>query len=153
MTLAARDILSDCETILEMMEVETNPKRLRVLWIGALAILRMVGHILDKVDCSDPKIRLVVDEKWSDLKCEPIFSKFIEKRRNLAIKKGEVGLRGESEITVLIQSNSSRPTVATFQDCLFMPLESGFRAGEDGRDVYRDAIDWWDAVLEEIESV
>lgn len=37
-------------------------------------------------------------------------------------------------------------------DCLFMPLERGFRAGEDGRDVYKDALDWWDAILEEIES-
>ena len=35
---------------------------------------------------------------------------------------------------------------------LFRPVTGGFGAGEDARDVYRGAIEWWDAELSRLEA-
>ena len=35
---------------------------------------------------------------------------------------------------------------------LFRPIETGFGAEEDARDVYREALQWWDAELSRIEA-
>ena len=51
MTAAARKVLADCEVALEMLEEEEDEQRWRVLWAGAMALLRAVGHVLQKVDC------------------------------------------------------------------------------------------------------
>ena len=135
-----------------MMEVETDLRRLRVLWIGSLAMLRMVGHVLDKVDGKDPAVRAAINSRWPTLKREPIFEHFINSRRDLALKEGEIDLFDQSSINVMMESPAGSKRLATIEDCLFMPLQHGFRAGEDGRDVFRDALDWWDAVLEELEG-
>ena len=50
MTVAARRVLADCEVVLEMLDAEREEQRWRVLWVGALALLRAVGHVLRKVD-------------------------------------------------------------------------------------------------------
>lgn len=40
----------------------------------------------------------------------------------------------------------------TLDECIFKPLLDGPFAGEDGRDVARDAISWWEGQLSEITS-
>ena len=34
---------------------------------------------------------------------------------------------------------------------IYRPIIDGFREGDDARDVYREALDWWDAELSFIE--
>ena len=43
-------------------------------------------------------------------------------------------------------------TLVALEENLIRPLEEGFGMGEDERDVYRDALHWWDAELSRIES-
>lgn len=69
MTAAARRVLADCEAAVEMLENEHDEQRWRVLWIGAMALLRVVGHVLRKVDGEIPRQRAVIDaayRRWSD---------------------------------------------------------------------------------------
>lgn len=35
---------------------------------------------------------------------------------------------------------------------LYRPIEEGFQVGEDARDVYVNAIEWWDMELSRIEA-
>jgi hypothetical protein len=60
-------------------------------WAGLVALLRSVGHVLDKVDgATDPRLRHAIDAAWkelSDSKPEPkIFWEFIEAERNNVLK-------------------------------------------------------------------
>lgn len=36
-------------------------------------------------------------------------------------------------------------------DNIYRPIIEGFREGDDARDVYADALKWWDQELSEIE--
>ena len=152
MPRTARKVLGDCKIILEMMEKESNADRLRVLWIGSLALLRMVGHVLYKVDAEDPIISARLDHCWPKFKSHPIFDKFINDSRNRALKEYSLDLYDESTVVVVSTDENGRELPKLFNNCMFMPLLDGFMAGEDGRDVYRGAIDWWDSVLTEVES-
>ncbi len=43
--------------------------------------------------------------------------------------------------------------IAPIGDNVYRPLLSGFREGDDARDVLSDAIDWWETELSSIEAV
>ena len=86
MTAAARWVLDDCKAALEMLEEERGEQRWRVLWIGAVALLRAVGHVLQKVDGKNPDQRDVIDaayRSWtSGQSRHAVFREFIEEERN-----------------------------------------------------------------------
>ena len=46
----ARRVLSDCKYALDMLQVESRPASFRVLWVAGIALVRAVGHVLQKVD-------------------------------------------------------------------------------------------------------
>lgn len=54
MTEAARKVLEDCKAALDMLDEEGDEQRWRVLWAGAMALVRAVGHVLQKIDGEDP---------------------------------------------------------------------------------------------------
>jgi hypothetical protein len=35
---------------------------------------------------------------------------------------------------------------------VYRPIIQGYREGDDARDVYQDALDWWDAQLNSIDA-
>jgi hypothetical protein len=154
MALAARKVLDDCSIALEMMENETDPDRLRVLWIGSMALIRLVGHVLRETDGKNPLYRDAIDRHWEYLQNsgDPTFHQFIKASRDRAVKRYEIDFRSEPNITLAIQRKDGSLDTFELEDCIFMPLEAGWRTGSDARDVYRDAIDWWDHDLEEIEK-
>ena len=67
MTAAARRVMDDCEAALDMLQDEEDERRWRVLWAGAMALLRTVGHVLRNVDGADPRVRPVVDAAWASV--------------------------------------------------------------------------------------
>ena len=85
MTAAARQVLADCEAALEMLEDERGEQRWIVLWIGAMALLRAVGHVLRKVDGEIPRQRAAIDaayQSWTARRPEhAVFRDFIEEER------------------------------------------------------------------------
>lgn len=54
-------------------------------------------------------------------------------------------LRRESDAAIVTEEQ-----VAPIGDNIYRPLLSGFREGDDARDVLSDAIEWWEVELAEI---
>lgn len=84
----------------------------RVLWLGCLALLRAVGHVLEKVDsghgqAAKARIKKAWDE-WKDVheKEHGIFRDFIEKERNRLLKEGS--FRTEPEPIYLFTEDGDR---------------------------------------------
>ena len=148
-----------------MLEDETGEQRWRILWAGAMALLRAVGHVLRKVDAKDGSVRPFVEEAWerwnSDRVTNGVFWEFILDERNAILKEyrfsvldasvvglGLVDTRGDKDVGDGVVYEG--PIV--LEENLFRPLEQGFGVGEDARDVYRDALRWWKRELSRIEA-
>ena len=162
MTTASREVLDDCRVVLEMLDDEKDEQRWRVLWAGAMALIRTVGHVLLKVDGEDPKIRPHVDAAWDRWKTDrvtnAIFWDFIEKERNNILKEYEFSVLDSSVAglaPVEIDRHTGHAVAVEFgylDENLFRPIERRFGKGEDSRDVYVEALRWWDAELLRIDE-
>tara|TARA_R110002072_G_scaffold19100_30_gene71223 strand:- start:23130 stop:23558 length:429 start_codon:yes stop_codon:yes gene_type:complete len=137
-----------------MLEDETDPDHFRVLWVSALSLLRAVGHVLAKVDAVEPNLRASANaafKTWKDIaNGHEVFTEFIENSRNLILK--EYGFRVDLRETIPL-SVMEGTCIDTFDlgENIFRPLVGGYGAGEDCRDIYAFAIEWWENQLEEIE--
>jgi hypothetical protein len=155
MTRAARQVLSDCHLALEMMEIESDPDRLRVQWIGALALVRLVGDALSKIDSVDqPDLAQLIERHWNLLRSskEVIFWEFIKGARDRAVHLYDVDIYESEVVDIAIELPDGTMHYDKLDDCMFMPLQNGFGKGEDARDIYRDALNWWDSQLTGIEG-
>jgi hypothetical protein len=149
----AEIVLDDCRAVLDWIEDARNEQEFRVRWVGLVALLRAVGHVLDKVDgTSDPRLRQAIDKKWQDWHREPdrhrIFWEFIEAERNSILKTYEMGYQ-QGDVPVVVEATAG-PQLFVLHEALFKPLVDGPFAGEDARDVARDAISWWEQQLSSI---
>ena len=162
MTTAAREVLDDCRVVLEMLDDEKDEQRWRVLWAGAMALVRTVGHVLRNVDGKDPTVRPHVDSAWDRWKADrvtnAIFWDFIEKERNNILKEYEFSVLDSSVAglaAVEIDPHTGHAVAVEFgylDENLFRPIEKGFGKEEDPRDVYQEALEWWDAELSRIDE-
>lgn len=151
MTEKARAVLSDAEYAWNRLELSDDSTEHRVLWFATVALLRAVGHVLDKVDGpSDPAIATATKEAWrrwhADPLSYPIFHKFVDEERNILLK--EYAHRYEENPGPVYAAGE----VFILDDFLFAPLAAGRFAGQDGRDVAREAIDWWVVELDAIDA-
>lgn len=157
MTVAARRVLADCEVVLEMLDDERDEQRWRVLWVGAVALLRAVGHVLWNVDGQTPQARAAMKaayENWNKPE-QPehlIFRDFVDKQRNNIVKEYRMNVLDSAEVPVVVHSDVGSIT-DVLDENLFRPVTEGFGAGEDARDVYREAIGWWETELSRLEAV
>lgn len=164
MTYSARLVLDDCHLALEMLEKETDLSRWRVLWAGAVALLRAVGHVLHKVDGADPARKRLISAAFSEWKRErennALFWEFIEKERNSILKEYSSSVHPSDEVHVAFEIKAVSPTTGeevVFKDIcglnenIYRPMLDGFREGDDARDVYSEALSWWEDRLTEIE--
>jgi hypothetical protein len=153
MTVNARKVLRDLEAAHELLEVEEDTLRFRILWVASVALCRAVGHVLQKVD-SSTSVRLssVIQCKYSSWKAQPdkhrIFFDFVEDERNSVLKEYEFGFMS-GPIDVLILPDG---VCDALSDNLFCPLSGGAFVGEDARDVLAVAIRWWQTQLSEIDD-
>ena len=162
MTAAARRVLSDCKAVLEMLEEERNEQRWRVLWIGAMALLRSIGHVLQKVDGERPDQRAAIDvayRSWTSRQSEhAVFREFIEEERNNILKEYRLNVVDSAEVGVAVVLGAPNAgyvieeTPFVLDENLFRPVTGGYGAGEDARDVYRSALEWWDVELSRLEG-
>ena len=163
MTGAARRVLGDCGAAVEMLEDERDEQRWRVLWAGAVALLRAVGHVLHKVDGRNSRARAAINAAYETWKAEGpehvIFREFIEKERNNILKEYRFSVLDSPETYVAVVARDSDGAYITdeapfvLNENLFRPVTLGFGVEEDARDVYREAIEWWDAELSRLEAV
>ena len=85
MLVAARRVLADCVAALERLEDERDEQHWRVLWVGAFALLRAVGHVLWNVDGRIPQAREAIKAAYGSWKAKQpehvVFREFIERER------------------------------------------------------------------------
>lgn len=166
MTTNARRVLDDCRIALTLLEEEVDLSRWRVHWVAALALVRAVGHVLDKVDGKDAAIRALASaahQRWKgNDPAHEIFREFIEHERNTILKEYEFNVHPEEEIQIAVVQTLRRVPdgalvdasgVYPIGDNIYRPMMSGFRELDDARDVLSDAIGWWEAELAAIEGI
>jgi len=146
MKLHARAVLDDCRDALADLHDKLQGGEWRRRWAAAVGLLRTVGYVLYKVDAkSSPQLRAAVDAQWAALKkSEPepaILWGFIEDERNRIVK--EYASRAGQGVTILIGGPEA---IYSYR------MNEGPFAGRDPRDLVREAIEWWDTCIKEIES-
>jgi hypothetical protein len=164
LTGTARQVLADCEIALEMLEAEQDMARWRVHWAGALALVRSVGHVLQKVDGADPNVRRQVDiayRRWKSQKAKnAVFWEFIEEERNNILKEYRFNVHPLEHVDVAVMMTVRHPEtgelyripeVVPIGENIYRPIVDGYSDGNDARDVYREALDWWKTELTTIE--
>ncbi|MGY4177638.1 hypothetical protein ACVIHH_002929 [Bradyrhizobium sp. USDA 4518] len=166
MTTRARLVLDDCRLALQMLEDETELRRWRLHWVAAIALIRAVGHVLDKVDGKDTSVKKAARAayaEWTGTAQEhEIFREFIERERNTILKEYEFNLHPDEAVEVVVSVPLKRVSdgkvlqggaIFPLDGNVYRPLLDGFREGDDARDVLSEAIDWWDRELSEIERM
>lgn len=166
MTHAAREVLSDCRVALEMLQAETDPDRWRVHWAGSVALLRAVGHVLLNVD-QPANANLAVNataahRRWrSSDPAHAVYRKFILEERNSILKEYRSKVHPLADVPVVVRLTLINPKTgeisyfdqpADFEENLFRPLVEGYGEGEDARDVFEEALSWWERELSAIEA-
>lgn len=153
--MQARRVLADCQVALERADLALDPVDFRVSWAALLALLRAVGHVLDKVDGKQGEsLRRAIDARWQrwreDRPGNQIFWEFIESERNNVLKVYEFGYK---EDDVRIEEMHSDGTRVVHSNVPFQSrLRIGPFAGQPGLDVARTAIAWWTHELDTIEG-
>jgi len=162
----AREVLFDCRLALEMLEGEQDLRRWRVHWAGALALLRAVGHVLHKVDGANPRFRAAVRAAYAgwkrDRRSHEVFWSFIEDERNNVLKEYRFNLHPLEEVDVAVMFTVADPATGELREIpqvvpigenIYRPILDGYSEGNDARDVYQEAIDWWEAQLARIDEL
>ncbi len=162
MTAAARNVLNDCNLAHEMLENENSSSRWRVLWSGGVALLRTVGHVLYKVDARDSngqpnELHPLAKEafcKWRSTEEEShrIFRDSIEQERNNILKEYHFSIHLEDTIQLMASMTSKTPELFEIDSDLYRPIVDGYGEGEDARDIFLQAIHWWESELSELEK-
>lgn len=163
MTFNARRVLSDCKVARSMLEDETDLQRWRVVWASAVALIRAVGHVLDKVDARNVALKPLVRSSYISWKSEPeheIFREFIERERNILLKEYESDVHPLEQVSVAVSitlASAEGDIHQEYVDALdiggniYRPLLSGPWEGDDCRDVLDEAIEWWERELDLID--
>lgn len=110
-------------------------------------LLRTVGYVLSKVDSLRyDAYKDAIEKAWRnlcDLKPEPtIFWEFIDEERNNIVKEYEI--RAGQNDTVYLGQNK----LADYQ----YRINAGPFNGRDQRDVLKEAIEWWESYLSDIDN-
>lgn len=164
MTHASSEVLKDCLIALTLLEEEKNLERWRVHWAGAVALLRTVGHVLEKIDGKDVHFKAAIKaayEGWkSDRERHAVFWEFIVAERNNILKEYRFNLHPNEEVGIAFNLKLVDPTTgepleisdaAFLNENIYRPAMDAFREYDDVRDIYRDAVEWWAKELDKIE--
>jgi hypothetical protein len=148
MTQAAREVLEDCKIALSSIREGIQGREWRVQWVAAVTLLRIVGHVLDKIDSRrSPAYKQSIDRAWKLLqstKPNPeIFWGFIDDERNAVLK--EYSISAGQGVTIDLSGTHG---VATYHYI----INSGPFKGQDQRNVISDAIAWWESYLDLIDQ-
>ena len=88
-----------------------------------------------------------------------MFRRFIEEERNNILKEYRLNVVDSGEVGVVVVTGDpdagcvTDETPFVLDENLFRPVTGSFGAGEDARDVYREAVKWWDTELSRLESI
>jgi hypothetical protein len=153
----ARAALADARHVRAKLEDELDLREWRLLWFLTLTLLRVVGHVLDKVDAkSSADVRAVVSRlyaEWKEAPAHVVFHAFIKAERDLILKEYRTSLV-DGPVFIVPTDGDVAGLDQMFDlaaENLFRPLSDGPFAGEDGRDVLDQALEWWETQLDRID--
>lgn len=157
-TLAAWYVLDDCRTAADLLRRDKlDTPEWRVHWVACVALLRSVGHVLDRVDSNiSDKARDAVDSKHKEIERDkshhPIYFNFMRFERNKLLKEAQFGANPEP--TYLLHEGKfvthQGAHVITGVNYYRMSLK-GFE-NKDGLGLIDAAINWWREYLEDLET-
>ena len=166
MTAAARLVLADCEAALQDLIESHSGSMWRRRWFALVALLRSVGHVLDKVDGpTNKKLATIIADEYSklkDSKPEPIiYWRFIKEERDIVIKeykfraykiKSGYGVTGITTPFNLKTGKTINIKANEYHEAHAYLFKSGPFEGRREVDVATEAIQWWLAYLESIDQ-
>ena len=121
---------------LQNSDIDDEHPEWRTHWIAGVAALRIIGHVLHKIDgLRSPRHKELIDAAWSrwssDKDANWIFFDFIEKERNNILKEFSFGakLPGISDERLLAYGTTDH----------------------DAAQLFREAVYWWRAQLRDLE--
>jgi hypothetical protein len=147
MTVAARKVLEDCRGAIGEIVDGIQGGAWRRRWVAAVVLLRTVGYVLSAVDSQrNDAYKRSIENAWkklNDSKPEPpIFWEFIDKERHNIVHEYEV--RAGQGVTVHLGQNKPH-------DYHYL-INAGHFKGHDQREVLREAVNWWDSYLDNIDK-
>jgi hypothetical protein len=165
--MKAREVLNDCKLScweLKNALEENNHSLIRVRWITCLTLLRIVGHVLHKVDQPNyPNNQKEFSDIYSCKKDESIFKDFIEHERNNALKSYQVDLTEsensvEVEIGLLLEDggrflteSGDRIILEGTEKVIYFAKKTNNLVDEERPDYWIEkAIEWWEIYLTEL---
>ncbi|MCK0159887.1 hypothetical protein [Allomuricauda sp. F6463D] len=167
--MKADQVIRDCifckNELKDALETN-NSQKIRVNWITCLTLLRMVGHVLEKVDKKNyPSSQIVFSSLWNEKKVDDVFLNFIEKERNEAIKEykfsfKEDNFQVETDNEFLFQNGNSFLSQSG-ERMVFMDKKRAIHFAsktkqitiveEERLDLWvENAIEWWTDYLKEL---
>jgi hypothetical protein len=161
MTTSAREVLADCRGALEELTDGVQGPTWRRRWITSVVLLRAVGHVLEKVDgARSPNHKEAISHWWLGIKSTrpnpAIFWRFIEEERNTIAKEYQTNA-GQG---VTVQLSGIELNLSTGEQKADPPrppmyhytMNAGHFKDRDQRELLREAIQWWEAELDGIDS-
>ena len=156
--LRARAVLADCRVALRLLGTADEPATFRVQFAACCALLRTVGHVLEKVDRKDsPQHMAAIDAaygRWrADRSKYALFWDFIENERNRILKEYDQNIVYGGHMFIYHNAETGEALQEEVGSDLYVPLGAGPFQGEDVRDMVDHAIGWWELELNLIEGV
>ena len=158
MTQMAREVLGDCRDALAEFEHGAQGSKWRRWWIMNVALLRAVGHVLDRVDAPrTPEAKQAINEAWPEIESAEIFSKFIKRERNIVLKEYRLGatqtvsvaLRGQA--MRFVGRNPPRVWGSRVQNVHGYAVTTEPFAGRSPTELIAEAIQFWSDRLDAID--
>ena len=158
------EVYRDCLRSKQMFEsaVESNNlSEAKILWFSTLALLRVIGHVLHKIDVQSksPNFKEAVQIRYEEWKSNEVFSEFIKDERNTILKEYDSSLeeKYQSEThnvthygqQVTYNGENVVHTVTISQ----LVKSKGPFAGESPVEVLEMALQWWQKELSELEKI
>lgn len=156
----ARLVLGDVELVRARLENERDEREWRLDWALAVVLLRTVGDVLHKVDGSlhygVQRAAQYLYRSWDEGEENAIFRHFIKKERDSIVHEYRTAM-SEGPIVILNVAAALSDKSASVDDLLdenlFRPITDGHYAGQDGRDLIDEAIEWWRIQLNEVDRM
>src|SRR5262245_56620383 len=164
-SLRAREVFDDCKVAIAALEQCGFGPEWRRRWVTVVALLRAVGHVLQKVDAKGGgRLSEIIWQDWDSLKKtkpEPaIFWSFIEDARNNVLKEyrfGGVHATGFNVDSVSVGLSDGRtvtitPDAVCSGDVHMHVFDEGPFFGRNQIDVAKEALAWWHSRLARVEA-
>ena len=145
-TLAARAVLAKCEAAHQSLDDEEDTTRWNVQWTDALTLVRsLLPELTTVVGSPKPDVAALLEE-WRTAPEHRIFVQFIAP---------DAGAEDADDMPIadvaLVAQVGNEVESFEMDGNLFRPMAAGPWEGEDARDVYMEAIEWWKAQLDRID--